>query len=138
MNYYSLILALLSLAGFAVMIWGIIGWLQTKKQRAWPNTQGSITHASAGDDLLPDIRYRYQVSGKEYNNQLRLPPATEPSEELNQSLLKRYPAGSPVDVRYDPDTPDNASIGEGDHAADWLIIAIGLLGFLFGTYALLR
>ncbi len=137
MNYYSLILALLSLGGLIVTLWGFAGWRQKRRRRQWPQTTGTISVAEAGDDLLPDIRYRYEVAGQTYENGLQLPSATEPSEELSRSLLGRYPVGRTVEVRYDPEAPANASIGEQDGAADWLIITIGLAAFLFGAYALM-
>ena len=57
----------------------------------------------------PDIRYDYEVAGKRYtSSSIRFSGAHFRTNDGAQQVVDRYPAGSTVMVRYDPDNPATA------------------------------
>ena len=137
MNYYALILGLLAVAGIGITAWGCLGLIHARRRKAWPTTQAVVIESTGGDDILPNIVYRYTVAGTSYDAVLELPSGTEPSEELTRDLLERYAAGRSIEIRYDPMDPARTEVVGLGGSGEWLIIAIGLATTAFGVYALI-
>ncbi|MBI1194585.1 MAG: DUF3592 domain-containing protein [Gammaproteobacteria bacterium] len=142
MNYYLIILGLLTIGGLATTIWGLKSLRNTQRIAAWPGTGGTIessTAQSVEDDLLPEIVYRYEVEAVSYRNKLELPAGTLPSQELAKRLARDYPVGKTVEVRYDPDAHGKSVIeGAQRKGGDVFIILFGIAGTLFGILAMLQ
>ncbi len=136
-NAYGIVLWLLTAAGIGITAWGCLGLAGARRRRTWPTTQAVVIESSGGDDILPEIVYRYTVSGTSYDAALALPSGTEPSEELTKDLLERYPLGRSIEVRYDPSEPGRSEVVGLGGTSEWLIIAIGLATTAFGIYALI-
>lgn len=59
----------------------------------------------------PMIRYSYKVAGTDYEcSTIRFGDLVRNSEKLAQQLLAKYPAGSTVEVRYNPAGPACATL----------------------------
>ena len=136
-NYYAIILGLLAVAGLGLTAWGCLGLIRARRRKAWPTTQARVIESTGGDDILPNIVYRYTVDGTPFDAVLELPSGTEPSEELTKDLLGRYPTGHSIEIRYDPTDPAHSEVIGLGGAGEWFIIAIGLATTAFGIYALI-
>ena len=137
MNYYELILWLLTAAGVGITAWGCLELNRARQRKAWPTTQAVVIESTGGDDILPEIVYRYTVSGTSFDAALELPAGTEPSEELTRDLLERYAAGRSIEIRYDPAEPHRTEVVDLGGSSVWLIITIGIATTAFGIFALI-
>ncbi len=120
------------------MIWGLKILRSAQKTRLWPSVSGTITISQLNnedDELLPKICFNYQVNDAEYNNTLQFPADTTPSKELSQTYVDRYPAGAQVEVYYNHQQPDQATLEPGGHPGDWLVFLFGLGATILMLYA---
>ena len=139
-NPYIIILSFFILAGLFATIWGWRIITEAKKNLVWPTTPGTISKlqaSSQADDLLPLIEFSYSVNEKEYQRTLSFPNSVSPSQELTKQYLKKYPLGSSVEVSYDPEFPEDATIEPGLANGDWFVFAIGIITTFFGFIFLL-
>lgn len=135
---YQIILAIFTLAGFIVSIWGLTVITKSRQIRAWPVAQGVITRTelrSIDDPMLPLIEYRYKVEQSDYAGRLIFPKSVSPSDELSKMYVERYPENTQVNVYYNPENPSDSTL-ETSGSGDWLILVIGLLMFGFGLFFL--
>ena len=140
MNYYVIILVLVTLAGIAVTLWGLKMQQQAKTRRAWPCVEGSIIESlisSKENDLLPGIRFEYQVDERNLQAAIRFPPGTQPMPEFSRSYIEKYPLGHKVTVYYNPDAPEDATLEPEGGKDNWMILGLGIGATLFGLYALI-
>ncbi len=138
MNAYSIILVLILLGGIAITAWGWRIMRQAQQKKQWPTSQGTITECeptSRHDDLLPHIRFSYQVANKDYHQTFQFPDDTNPLPEFAQAYVKKYPVGKTVQVYYNPEQPQEATL-EPSTQGDWMIMAIGILMVIGGAAAL--
>ncbi len=138
MNLYPVILGLVALGGLFVSLWGLRVLRQARRVRQWPTTQGVIDTCHASDeanDLLPEIVFGYRVDGRDYHRRFEFPEGTHPSPEFSRQYCERYPAGKVVEVYYDPQDPETATLEPGSQG-DWMILALGILMLLGGLAAL--
>lgn len=140
MNLYVVILVLFIVAGIFICVreWRIIK--SNKKTGQWPSVEGVIEQSSPYNpsaDLLPVIKYRYQVENESYQGTLQFPPGTAAMPELSKSYIEKYPIGKTVSVFYNPSDISQSTLEPGQQKDDWLIFGIGVLtivaglGFLF-------
>jgi hypothetical protein len=128
-NPYSIILGLFTTAGLLTTLWGWIVIARSHKTRTWPSVTGTIVTsniATDADDLLPDIRFSYNIADRHYVKSLEFPGGTTPTQELSQQYIERFPQGASVAVHYNPDRPDQATLEPGPRPGDWMILAFGL------------
>lgn len=134
-NPYVIILSLFIVAGLTASFWGWRIISKSRESLAWPHTDGTITRsdaASEADDLLPLIEYSYAVDGRSFQTSHQFPPSVSPSQELSKQYLQRYPVGVSIQVYYQPDNPQHATIEPGMASGDWFVFALGLLTTIFG------
>jgi hypothetical protein len=102
--------------------------------RRWPSTSGSVLSTSvaarssggAGRHHRPVVRYRYAVGGRKYeNSNVEHGMTTGGSEGWANRVIARYPPGSTVSVRYNPDDPSQSSLSTVFGAIGWAVLAIG-------------
>jgi hypothetical protein len=92
--------------------------------------------SSSSNDLLPDIRYRYEVAGQSYQSRFEFPSGTHPLPEFSRSYVEKYPVGASVTVYYNPQQPADSTLEPGAQG-DWMILALGILLMVGGAGALL-
>lgn len=139
MNLYPVILGTVFIGGVGITAWGWIVLSKSRQMKSWPTTTGIIEHASPSseaNDLLPHIEFGYQIKGKTYLRAFKFPEGTHPLPEFNKAYLDKYPVGKKVDVYYDPQHPETATL-EPETRGDWMILALGIMMIIGGAAALL-
>lgn len=129
-NAYVLILGAFLLAGVVVMAWGWSIIATARRTLRWPQVEGLIEQsdlASEEDELLPLIRFSYTVNGELHRSQLEFPAGTTPTPEFSDSYIKRYRAGTPVVVFYNPAKVQEATLEPGLRQGDWMVFALGVI-----------
>ena len=138
MNPYLIIIGAVIVSGLGVSLWG---WRSLRRSRArlrWPTVEGVIEacEPSAKDnDLLPDIVFSYRVAGHDYRRSFTFPEGTHPLPEFTRMYMQRYPVGKRVQVYYEPQRPENATL-EPASQGEWMILALGLAMLVGGIAAL--
>ncbi len=139
LNPYIVIIAFFTLAALGTMLWGWRIIVKARKTNSWPCVEGIIIESSSSQDndgLLPHILYSYHIDDKHFRKKMVFPAGTSPTPEFSQSYVNRFPKGKQVQVCYNPDNPDETTLEPGLRNGEWMIFALGLLGSLFGLYAL--
>ena len=138
-NPYSIILVFFVSSGLLVTLWGSRVILVARKTLKWPCVAGKIEESRinfGSKDLLPHIVFSYSVGEQNYRQQIVFPADVTPSQELAKSYVDKYPAGFLVQVYYDPDNPQDATLEPGPREGDWLILAIGVTMLFLGMLML--
>jgi len=139
MNFYSIILASVALGGIGISIWGWLILQKSRKIEQWPRTPGTIETSnptSAINDLLPEIVFSYQLDGKQYQKQFEFPEGTHPLPEFAKAYNDKYPVGKKVEIFYDPEQPETATLEPGAQG-DWMILAMGIAMVIGGILSLI-
>src|SRR4051812_14267761 len=104
---------------------------------------GRALHQGGGY-FEPLVNYSYFVSGRQFFNdviEIDAMPVRQRSDA--ERIIARYRPGSAVNVRYNPDNPQEAELVGGSTAATWrgtlgmIMAAIAVVWFLFFFVALL-
>jgi hypothetical protein len=138
-NLYPIILGAVLVGGIGISVWGWKILARSRTMKSWPTTSGVIEQASPSseaNDLLPHIEFSYQVKGKTYQRAFEFPEGTHPLPEFNQAYLDKYPVGKQVEVYYDPEQPETATL-EPETRGDWMILALGIMMIIGGAVTLL-
>jgi len=85
---------------------------------SWPTTAGTVLKSKVvrrisryGPYFSLDLTYRYHVGGKTYDaSAVQFGPNYFRKEDVPRSWAAKYPAGSSVSVRYDPNDPRTAAL----------------------------
>jgi hypothetical protein len=117
------------------------------RSQAWPGTTGQIIFADVkhvsdgeGNDLYrPEVRYRYQVNGKQYHNRRITFKLQNPLENMfgrdrrrAAEIVKQYAIGREVTVYYQPNRPKRATLEPGHSSISLLLLQVGFLaGIVF-------
>lgn len=142
-NPYSIILGLFVFSGVLVTLWGLRVMVLARKTLKWPYVGGKIEESRinfGAGDLMPHIVFSYSVGEQSYQQQMKFSVDVAPSQEFAKSYVDKFPVGFLVQVFYDPENPEVATIEPGPAEGDWLILAIGLamliVGILMFFYAM--
>ncbi|WP_455220390.1 DUF3592 domain-containing protein [Kaarinaea lacus] len=138
-NPYFIILFLFVVAGVMATAWGLVIIIKARKTRHWPAVEGVIEESvvsSDANDLLPYIRYRYSVAERIFQRSIEFPADITPTQEFAEHYVKKYPVGANIQVYYNPDNPEQASLEQGVGQGDWLVFVIGLGMLIFGLLSL--
>lgn len=110
----------------------------------WSSTVGTVTlstidvHRSGSRNSIPypDVRYSYQVMGREYEAN-KIMPGAEIGGSGAQKVIDRYPVGAQVTVFYNPNNPYEAVL-EKKGPAPWImwLVLVTINVVLFGMAAL--
>jgi len=118
------------------------GWRQVGGSRHWPSTTGRVLAASveasrrvgrSGVSFYPAVMYEYYVDGQRYVGN-RISFGTRMGTGVRswvESQVERYPAGSEVEVFYNPTNPADAVLEHGAPGS-WgnLLVVVILVGAL--------
>lgn len=134
---YGIFMAL----GLILIIVSITSKKKAKAAQGWPTVPGVIlssrveAHMERDTDgyntttYKPVVTYQYKVMGQEYTSS-RIGFGSEAfSRKKCEEMIAGYPVGQPVNVHYDPDKPENATIetkAQGGTAS--LVVGILFLG----------
>lgn len=138
-NPYAIILSLFILFGAVATLWGYVIISRARRTLNWPHVEGVIEEcrlSSQHDDLLPHIVFRYSVADSLYRHAMEFSGDITPTQEFARSYVEKYPLGSKVQVYFQPDNPQKATLEPGLGRGDWLVLAIGLASLLFGIVLL--
>ncbi|MBL8693697.1 MAG: DUF3592 domain-containing protein [Planctomycetes bacterium] len=153
-------IAFVELVGLSLLVFGLfVAWFAVVavwhgsrelamawRSRRWATTRGTIeravlTRSRTGRVTREGARisYTYFVGGKSYSSmRCRFATSLEGADGVHFSvpreLLARYPIGAAVDVYYDPERPEQATLDRGTPSV-WFPWMIALL--LLGTAAFL-
>lgn len=114
--------------------------------RSWPVATGVIVSSKvetgyaegAGNRYDPKVTYRYTVAGTDYTSgtlDIALRKWENRDKKVAEAVVKRYPAGSEVEVRYMPSDPSVSTLETGVSRGAWSTVIFvssfilwGLLG----------
>lgn len=116
-------------------LWGWIIIARNKKTLHWPSVEGVIEQSllsSDENDILPKIVFGYRVGEHRYRQDLALPAAGGVTPDFAEGYIKKYPQGAKVQVHYNPDRPEQATLEPGLGRDDWLVFVTGLLATICG------
>lgn len=130
---------LLALALAATAILGGI-YLYLSRPHRWPSVQGTVLASyyfdTAADHGGPDIQYAYEVGGRRFTSK-RLSQFAKPSRycsdrthlaSVARAFIAAHPAGSPIEVRYDPNDPSTAFVLWTMNVPSVWVLSLVLLG----------
>jgi hypothetical protein len=137
----------ITLYGIAFIVGGpllallLVGMAVRARRRAaaaytWPTTRGiviasSVKSTSNRGSYAPKITYRYQVAGQTYESAVMSRNfQTGGPRNIAQAKADEYPVGRQVDVRYDPEKPQEAVLELVTPAVWWLYLLAGLSLFM--------
>jgi hypothetical protein len=126
-------------------LWKMIG--DKSSQRHWSVTRGKITisklgvsatHPSGRDpaDAGAMMRYHYRVGAKDYEGDgFQIGGKSRTMGLIAKALVKKYPAGKPVDVYYDPAAPTKSALeqkgkGSAPTTIVFLVVFTAIAGIL--------
>ncbi len=131
-NPYAIILGLFAIAGFAVALWAGIKILKGRKTLNWSKVEGVIDHAELSSDSNLHIEYSYTVASRTYRRPLETPGISDTTPELAKRYLERYPVNAKVEVFYNPEQIDQATLTPGPGHDDWLLFVAGMGAMVLG------
>jgi Protein of unknown function (DUF3592) len=105
-----------------------------------------IHHSSkGGTSYVPVIQYRYEVAGQAFTGaRLRYNSNLSSSQAAARSTVDEHPAGSTIQVFYNPENPQDSLLFTGIEGADFMMILFltpfnaVMLGLLIWIYGWLR
>ncbi len=136
--------AIFCLLGGIFLLIGIAGQKKAAKSAAWPTASGtvlssSIIEKSSMDDdgassssYEPRVVYQYSIMGTAYEGKRISFGEKNAGRKKCNEIVARYPAGSLVNVRYNPEKPDEAVLESSARGSTGNII----LGIVFFALAI--
>ncbi len=140
------------LIGGGILFLGIRNVSRAIASRHWPQTPGVVAQSSGSSEHVrdsdrrgsstmysADIRFQYQVAGREYSTSILHFGQTEGSGNSADAALRefRYPAGAPVTIAYDPKDPTIAAAEPGYDSDVLLLPGAGLAFIVPGVMAIM-
>jgi uncharacterized protein DUF3592 len=113
-----------------IFFWAVVNVRRAQASAGWPVTTGKviasdieITTVRGGRMYWPRVRYTYAVLGAPYENGvIAFGLGGFGKETRAKEFTARYPVGRQVEVRHDPDDPQEACL-ETDDTAAWRFAA---------------
>ncbi len=120
-------------------IWGWTLIAKGRRTLQWPIAEGIVEQSKHDEDntLLPKILVSYVVDGMSHKRELEFPYKVAPARGYTESYVEKFPAGTQVQVYYDPNKPERITLEPGIGRGDWLIFPLGLIATVFGIYTLI-
>lgn len=126
--------------GASLLISGLADWRRAGLSEGWPTAPGRILKSEAdmrlgkGPRHIADVRYEYEVDGRRYTgSKVQFSQGNYRSNAEAQAVVGRYPVGTEVAVRYDPNDPAVAGLESSPASAMqtlWLGVIALLMPFL--------
>lgn len=143
----NLVAALLFLVGVSFSALGAAGLFDARRRRSWPVARGKVVDArvlAVGRHFVGVVRYAYALQAvTAYRGgelmEGRIESVTTTSRDEAEAMLRGYPAGDPIEVRYDPARPTRSIVGAASAEARfgaWLAMLGLVLTAVAGLVAL--
>ncbi|WP_083876531.1 DUF3592 domain-containing protein [Ideonella sp. B508-1] len=112
-----------------------------RQAQDWPKVPATITESSVREDTdgdgtsyLPEFSYRYSVSGREYRSSVHTEGLPFPStEDAARQMVKKFAAGSTVQVAVNPTNPAVAVLDTGFPKPWYVLMVASIVAFVVGT-----
>lgn len=139
--------AILSLFGIGALVFGVWSHGRVKAANSWPTTQGvvgssSITSSRSSKGRTTyrcKVAYSFMVNGVKYYGDKMDPLGNSGgSNSSAQEKLRKYPAGGPCTVHYDPADPTANCLELGSTVLSWIFTLIGMGMFVGGAFGLVK
>jgi len=121
----------------ALALWSAWHASRTMREaRRWPTVSGTFLERGVGARMgrvshAPHVKYAYRVHGKDHvGDQLYLTARVGSSAAKIQKLVDSLP--DPVQVHYDPASPDRSYLLDTPAWTYWMMGAGGIVAILFG------
>lgn len=126
------------IVALVLLVIGLRGRRLAAASQSWPTTTGKVLAAEVQarrsrsgsghtTSYYPVIFYEYQVAGQVYrSNVLQLGGEVGGGASRAQQKVMAYPAGSSVQVYYNPDNPQQAALERGSTRSN-ILIGVALL-----------
>lgn len=125
------------------------GWPPLKyayESKSWPKTSFTIIRSEV-DSWMKDgksqyearINYSYEVDGKKYNSTKISTSGSYSGSNIAKAkeIVEKFPAGKTVDIFYDPEVPDSATLKTGVSSNDIIMAVFPLLFLIIGLAVLI-
>lgn len=128
--------------GLGIWGWGVL--TNARVSEGWPTAAGRVvrsevehsTDSEGGDSYLPQIDYRYQVEGQDYeNDRVRYGENSYSNRRQAEAEAEKYPVGRQVEVYYEPGDPENSVLEPGATLGSYLGVCMGALFLGIGLIA---
>lgn len=130
------ILIFFGVIGTVVSVRNVIKGMKAKN---WPTASGTVvdsqitvSYSDDGDPLYgAEVNYRFNVEGMEFNSNRRTFADSNSNDKGRAEIITSiYAPGTPVQVYYSPDNPDDSVLETGTNSNMFvaLIITLGLVG----------
>lgn len=143
LGYLGIFIALLGLAG---ALWGGLKYRRARTAseaaQRWLSAPGRIissdvalrgsgVSSSRYAYFVPVIRYGYTIAGREREGaMLRFGSPSSRTRAGAMAMIAPYPVGADIQVRYDPDNPDQSVLEPGNVGSNLLVTAIACAALL--------
>jgi len=111
-------------------------------RQSWPATMAKVVETNITGERAynPELHCTYEVAGKQYffSTDLKTPGfgRKRSRRQTAEIILKDYPIGSEVRLKYNPKNPEEALIRTGPYWSDYMKISIGVLFTVLGLYGI--
>jgi hypothetical protein len=129
--------------GIIMTIFSAIDISDSLDRHSWPAVEASVVSTEIIGDRAysPQLNCTYTVEDKTYSliTDLKTPGfgRKKTRRQTSEIILKDYPVGSKVQIRYNPDNPEEAFIRTGPYWSDYMKISLGVLLTILGLYGIL-
>ncbi len=133
--FFGLFLAI----GLAMLGWGGRSYYYSQQAAHWPTAPGEVTASdfrvnsdSDGTTYEAKIEYRYNPDGYERTGKTIAFGYTGSSgQQFHREIYEALPVGAQVAVRYDPSSPDRATLSHGVNKSILFILIFGAVWTFF-------
>ena len=117
------------------------------KAKNWPTASGTVVDSQItvkyNDEGNPlygaEVKYRFNVEGMEFNSNRRTFADHNSSDKGRAEIITSiYAPGTPVQVYYSPDNPEDSVLESGTNSTMFVALAITLILVGIGVAGLLR
>lgn len=132
----------LSVAGTALIVFAFSRFEQARVRASWPGVEATVTGSEITGNRVnnPRITYEYQVQGRTYEGVSRVGApgfgGKHKRLEVAEAITEKYPAGSALEVRYDPDNPAFSLVVVRASWAAYMKLSVGVFVLVGGVFLL--
>ncbi|MBN1904758.1 MAG: DUF3592 domain-containing protein [Deltaproteobacteria bacterium] len=142
----KVIMVILAIVGLLCLWTGSTRFISAWNASNWPVVKGKVIESSIekkwtpdGDIVTPHLSYEYKVEGIGYvSSQITLAQQSFFNDKWSEAIIKKYPAGSYVEVYYDPSSPFEAAIYNGITPVSYTQPIIGLFMLIAAAIIFVR